>query len=345
MQRQGAYLSRTTGKNIESAVSYIAVAASSGTYAASLGAMTDAHARLGEIYAANAAMRDYARLHTRLVLTGAGPGAIVLAGGRRLVADASFDMLGPGMRLLYLPSFQVADPDRLDSQLRGMDRFHQWLYDLNAAGTLIGACGASVVHLAAAGLLTGQTISLHPRIARAFGKMYPDVAIEPVQTVRISGHLMSCGVDAQAAELVLRLIGAAFSPATANAISQREPIRSTGEPPGESYDPIVVQAQSWIADRFTSAFRIADMARDIGVSYQTLVRHFHAVGAGTPRAMVQCARIRAAASMLVETRRSVTEIAQLVGYSDISSFRSVFAEIVGDTPSNYRRTARRADTR
>ena len=326
-------------------MSFIAIAASPGTYTASLGAMTDAHARLGEVYAANAAMRDYARLHTGLVVTGAVPGAIMLAGGRRLDADASFDKLEPDMRFLYLPSFQVADPDRLDNQLRGMERFHQWLHGLGVAGTLIGACGASVVHLAAAGLLAGQTVALHPRLARAFARLFPDVAIEPVQAVRISGTLMSCATDAQAAELVLRLVGAAFSPSTAKAIAQREATGPTGQTAGESYDPVIAQAQSWIADRFTSVFRITDMARELGVSYQALVRHFHNAGAGTPRAMVQRARIAAASAMLVETSRTVAEIGQLVGYSDIASFRRVFAEVTGETPSGYRRHARRANAR
>src|SRR3546814_16373958 len=41
-------------------------------------------------------------------------------------------------------------------------------------------------------------------------------------------------------------------------------------------------------------------------------------------------------SMLAETRRSVTEIAQLVGYADVPSFRRVFVATTGVSPNAWR---------
>ena len=44
--------------------------------------------------------------------------------------------------------------------------------------------------------------------------------------------------------------------------------------------------------------------------------------------------------MFIETNRSVTEIAQLVGYTDVPSFRRIFQEAKGSAPSAYRAAVR-----
>jgi len=148
-------------------MSTIVVAASPSTYIASLGAMIDAHGRLGEAYTANPALGDYARMHTRLRLVSSVAGGITLSGARRVDPDCSFFELDD-VRVIYLPSFRVADPDRIEDDIRGMEPFHSWLKAHSEAGVLIGACGASVCHLAVAGLLTDHHVALHPGLATGF---------------------------------------------------------------------------------------------------------------------------------------------------------------------------------
>ncbi|MFY0578101.1 helix-turn-helix domain-containing protein [Cystobacter fuscus] len=41
--------------------------------------------------------------------------------------------------------------------------------------------------------------------------------------------------------------------------------------------------------------------------------------------------------MLVETHKTVAEIAQLVGYGDIAYFRQMFVQRAGMTPNQYRK--------
>lgn len=323
-------------------MSTIVVVASPNTYTSSLGAMLDAYARLAEPYASNPTLGDYARIHTQLWLATSSGSRITLAGGRQVEVDGGF--AGPSdIRLIYLPSFQVADPDALADDAVGGASFHAWLRQHGEAGTIIGACGASVCHLAAAGLLAGRKIAVHPRLAASIERLYPQIEHDPASTISVAGKIMTCGPDAHNAALVLRLIERAFSIEAMHGLALREPPpeHAAAAAPLAS-DPLVAQAQIWIRDHFASDVRIPVLAAKLGVSQQALIRRFRNAGVGTPRSLVQRTRVESAMSMLAETDRTVAEIAQLVGYTDIPSFRRIFVAVTGLAPSTYRQRRRPA---
>ncbi|MBV1688955.1 helix-turn-helix domain-containing protein [Novosphingobium sp. G106] len=301
--------------------------------------MLDAHARMGEAFVANPALGNYASMHTSLRLTCPLPGPLTLSGGRRMGPDCPLSQLDD-VRLIYLPSFQIVDPDMIIDNLRGMEAFHAWLRARGEDGVLIGACGASVFHLAVAGLLADRHVTLHPRLVTTFRKLFPAVPVDHIDTMSVSGRIMTCGPDSDNPALVLRLLGEAFSIAVAQSLALREPSGRPGQQSEYALDPVVLRAQLWIRERFTRTFRIADLAMELGVSHQALIRRFRAAGADTPRAFAQQVRVDSAASMLLETNRSITEIAQLVGYADVASFRQVFMAKFGMNPSAYRASRR-----
>src|SRR3546814_7432819 len=69
-------------------MTFLAAVVTSPSYVAPLGAMIDAHARLGEVFATNPALGDYARMQTALRLFAAAGDRIELVGGRRIEPDA-----------------------------------------------------------------------------------------------------------------------------------------------------------------------------------------------------------------------------------------------------------------
>lgn len=319
----------------------IAVIVTPPGYVASLGAMVDAHARLGEVFATNAALGDYARMETALRIAPAGGGAIELVGGRRFPADCQLEEL-VDPRMVYLPSFQLPDPDALPEVLARFAVLHGWLRRRADEGTAIGACGASVFHLAAAGLLGGQPCAVPPRLVGAMRRLFPRVETDVDAAIRRAGALWTCSRDADNAALAARLFAEGFSLTLGRSIAMREPPGAAAGPLAVPLDPLVARAQLWIRERFTRHFRIADLARDLGVSHQSLIRRFRDAGSASPREFVQRTRIDAAAAMLAETSRSVTEIAQLVGYGDVPSFRQVFVRLTGVTPGAWRKRHRAA---
>ena len=200
----------------------IAVIVTPPGYVASLGAMVDAHARLGEVFATNAALGDYAQMETALRIAPAAGGAIELVGARRFPADCQLDELSDP-RLVYLPSFQLPDPDDVEAVLARFAPLHGWLAQRAAEGVAIGACGAAMFHLAAAGLLDGQPCAVPPRLVGAMRRLFPRVEGDVDAAIRRAGNLWTCGRDADNAALVLRLLAESFSLTIGRGIAMREP--------------------------------------------------------------------------------------------------------------------------
>lgn len=327
-------------------MSTIVIAATSPCYITSLGAMSDAHARLGEAFASNEALGDYAKMETTLELVGARPGSIILAGGRELFPDSPLERV-TDPRLVYLPNFQLPNLDRFTELLAQFEAFHQWLRIHAANKVLIGACGTSVLHLAAAGLLDQIACASSPRLVGLLRALSPRLLVDTDAAIRHEGAIWTCSHDADNPALAARLLADSFSLELGRSLAMREPPGPAASFLFTPLDPLVARAQLWIRDHFTQRFRISDLATELGLSHQTLIRRFAASGITSPRHFVQKTRVNAAATMLVETNRSITEIGQLVGYADIPSFRRIFQAATGVSPSGYRaamRAARHAGT-
>jgi len=81
---------------------------------------------------------------------------------------------------------------------------------------------------------------------------------------------------------------------------------------------------------------LADLARELGVSkYHLSYRFKKAVGV-TFRSYVLRARIERAKGLLQDGRVSVTDVAFMVGFSDLARFDKLFKRHMGLTPSAYR---------
>src|SRR3546814_93655 len=274
-------------------------------------------------------------MQTARLLVAAAGDRIELVVGRRIEPVAQLaDAESP--RLVFLPSFQLTDPDAFGARVPAFAAFHAWLRARGGEGVEIGACGASVLHLAAAGLLDGRPCAAGPRLVGPLRRLFPQVQVDTDNVIRRAGHLWTCSRDAESAALIARMFAEAFSLTLGRSLAAREPPGPQAGPLAAATDPFVARAQLWIRDRFTQRFRIADLARDLGVSHQSLIRRFRAAGSSGPREFVQRTRVDAAMSMLAETRRSVTEIAQLVGYADVPSFRRVFVATTGVSPNAWR---------
>lgn len=85
---------------------------------------------------------------------------------------------------------------------------------------------------------------------------------------------------------------------------------------------------------------VAEIAHATDFSPYHFIRQFEAVFGVTPHQFRIEARVRATKLQLALGKRSVTEICMEVGMSSLGSFSDLFAERVGERPSEYRRRAR-----
>jgi AraC-like DNA-binding protein len=84
------------------------------------------------------------------------------------------------------------------------------------------------------------------------------------------------------------------------------------------------------------------LARGAHLSAGHLSRQFKLAYGESPYAYVMTRRIERAMALLRRGDHSVTEVCMAVGWGSLGSFSSRFAELVGMSPSSYRRQAARA---
>jgi transcriptional regulator GlxA family with amidase domain len=152
--------------------------------------------------------------------------------------------------------------------------------------------------------------------------------------------LMGAGPAADA-ELMVRLFSRAISEEAGRWLGALTGIDRETEA-ALSRDPLVANAQLWLEQRFAQDVRIAELARAMSSSHQTLIRRFVRELGVRPKDYVQNLRVGAAQRMLHRTHRSIEEIAAMVGYRDARSIRAVFREETGTSPSAHRQAVRAA---
>src|SRR5918997_5575717 len=89
--------------------------------------------------------------------------------------------------------------------------------------------------------------------------------------------------------------------------------------------------------RYAEPLDVPTLARIAYVSEAHFIRSFRATFGETPNRYLQRRRVERAMFLLRSTDRSVTDICMAVGFSSLGTFSRVFAEVVGEPPSVYRR--------
>jgi AraC-like DNA-binding protein len=97
------------------------------------------------------------------------------------------------------------------------------------------------------------------------------------------------------------------------------------------------RARDLIDRRFADPLDLDAMAGAAGFSRYHFARAFRAAYGETPRAYLTRRRIERAQDYLRSANLTVTEICHLVGFSSLGSFSARFSELVGASPTEYRR--------
>lgn len=90
---------------------------------------------------------------------------------------------------------------------------------------------------------------------------------------------------------------------------------------------------------YAKTLDIPTLARIAYVSEAHFIRTFRATFGETPHRYLQRRRVERAMFLLRESELSVSEICLEVGFASLGSFGRTFREIVGQSPTTYRRQA------
>ncbi len=88
---------------------------------------------------------------------------------------------------------------------------------------------------------------------------------------------------------------------------------------------------------YAGVLDVPSLARIAHVSEAHFIRTFKATFGETPHRYLQRRRVERAMFLLRGTDRSITDICLDVGFTSLGSFSRTFREVVGQSPTDYRR--------
>ncbi|SOC46609.1 AraC-type DNA-binding protein [Blastococcus aggregatus] len=99
----------------------------------------------------------------------------------------------------------------------------------------------------------------------------------------------------------------------------------------------LLRARDAMDRRYAEPLDVPTLARIAYVSEAHFIRTFRATFGETPNRYLQRRRVERAMFLLRSTERTVTDICMSVGFSSLGTFSRVFRDVVGESPSVYRR--------
>jgi AraC-like DNA-binding protein len=109
--------------------------------------------------------------------------------------------------------------------------------------------------------------------------------------------------------------------------------------PVEERNRWMLRARDVIDRDYARPLDIAALARVALVSDAHFIRTFRATFGEPPHRYLQRRRVERAMALLRNSDRSVTDICFAVGFSSLGTFSRTFRDIVGCSPSSFRRQA------
>ncbi|WDZ85639.1 helix-turn-helix domain-containing protein [Micromonospora cathayae] len=105
----------------------------------------------------------------------------------------------------------------------------------------------------------------------------------------------------------------------------------------EQSNRAMLRARDAMDRRYAEPLDIPTLARIAHVSEAHFIRTFRATFGETPHRYLQRRRVERAMSLLTDTERDVTDICYAVGFASLGTFSRTFREIVGASPTAFRK--------
>jgi transcriptional regulator GlxA family with amidase domain len=217
--------------------------------------------------------------------------------------------------------------------------------------TLVGLCTGSFA-LAEAGLLDGRRCAVHLRHRQELIDLYPEVIPVSDERYVIDGKIITCPGGTAAIDLAVALIGRHCGEARAlkglaqmivsehQAAQQR--VRSPYEDLANCGDWRVERAIELMQQNIGEPLSIEGLARVMGTTVRQLDRAFGDRAKLPPAAFWREMRLQHARWRLLNSSRTVTQIAHECGFADCAHLSRWFRRSFNESPRNYRRRRRQA---
>jgi AraC family transcriptional activator FtrA len=259
-------------------------------------------------------------------------------GGVQVKVDGGLSKLARAGTII-IPGWKSIDAQPPAGLLAGLRRAY-------ASGARLVTICSGVFVLAATGLLDGRRATTHWRYVEALGQKYPKIHVEPDVLYVDEGRLLTSAGSAAGIDLCLHLVRKDFGAEIANRVARRlvvpphreggqaqfipEPLRKT---PHGGLAPVL----RWLEANLDAELSIAELAKRAAMSPRTFARQFRRQTGTTPHQWLTHLRVLAAQRRLEQTRDSIDEIADAVGWQTTATMRQHFHRELKTCPTAYRR--------
>lgn len=214
---------------------------------------------------------------------------------------------------------------------------------------LLGICTGTFA-IARAGLAGPRRVCVHWNVLDAFKERFPKVSAGVERLFIDEGDLITCAGSTAAIDLGLYLVARHCGRDKAQQAMRHmmlQDMRPAEMPQAHFYaelapnlDVRVQQAAQFIEQRLDNPPPIAAVARYVGVSPRQLERLFGASLGQSPAAFQRKLRLDYARWLILNSKRSLTDIAMGTGFADSAHLSRDFKAAFRETPRSLRQKAR-----
>ncbi|MEL0027349.1 MAG: helix-turn-helix domain-containing protein [Perlucidibaca sp.] len=239
---------------------------------------------------------------------------------------------------------RLRDPDIIEMARRM--RHH-----VETGGRVAAACSA-VFMLQAAGLLADRRATTTWWLGPVLQELEPACRVDTDRMVRADGPLVTSGAAFAQTDLMMHLLRERFGSELVTAVSRLLLIDGRVAQQAPFIVPEVLASGNELVSRLTR--RIEDalpdipsvtvLASELCMSDRTLARHVSKSTVKSTYALIQSIRFRRARALLENSRMSMEQVAEAVGYRDPTALRKLVRKVTGVSPRQNRGIVYAADS-
>lgn len=242
--------------------------------------------------------------------------------------------------LIFLPSLVRKSNYLMSSQHKAFV-----IHQFENGCTLCSVCAGAFL-LAQTGLIRHQPLTTHWGLAAQFKQTFPDIALDEDKILISQKQVISAGGLMAWTDLVMHIVAQRTS-ATVMRMLGKQLVLDTGhreqsfyrsfQPNKAHSDKLVSACQNYLEVNAPETIRLSDLPPMFNITQRTLARRFVRATGFNLRDYLQRVRIQLACEQLETSNNSIEAIAWESGYRDVKGFRKIFENVMGITPSDFRK--------
>lgn len=220
-----------------------------------------------------------------------------------------------------------------------------WLKKQYRQGAEIASMCSGSFMLASTGLLSEITCSTHWALAEKFRDLFPNVNLQTDKLITDEKGIYTNGGAYSFLHLLMYLVEKFYDRKTAIHCAkyfqvdldrnlQSEFLIFRGHK--DHNDAVILETQIFMENNYQDKISIEDLSVKFGLSRRNFDRRFIKATGLRPFDYLQRVKVEAAKKSFENSRKSVNEVMNEVGYNDTKAFREVFSRIAGIKPIEYK---------